>query len=234
VCSFGDASITEDEVSEAFQMAVLHSLPNIYLVQDNEWDISTHSNEFRAMDAAEYAKGFKGLETRSVNGSDFSECFETFGNVLKIVRKKRRPFLVHAKVPLLAHHTSGVRMEWYRPEEDLQKHESRDPIPILRKMLLKSGIRDTAIKQIEKNANNRVKGDFTQAQKADDPAAESLFENIFAPTPVTEEKGERSPKNGEEIIMVDAALHAIDEIMKKHPESLLYGQDVGGTWGSIS
>jgi 2-oxoisovalerate dehydrogenase E1 component len=28
------------EVAEAFQMAVLKKLPIIYLVQDNEWDIS--------------------------------------------------------------------------------------------------------------------------------------------------------------------------------------------------
>ena len=35
----GDASCTEGEVSEAFQMAVLKKLPIIYVVQDNEWDI---------------------------------------------------------------------------------------------------------------------------------------------------------------------------------------------------
>ncbi|MDP7430095.1 MAG: thiamine pyrophosphate-dependent enzyme, partial [Flavobacteriales bacterium] len=40
VCSFGDASITEGEVAEAFQMATLKKLPILYLVQDNEWDIS--------------------------------------------------------------------------------------------------------------------------------------------------------------------------------------------------
>ena len=33
--------------------------------------------------------------------------------------------------------------------------------------------------------------------------------------------------------MVDAALHAVDEIMRKHPEALLYGQDVGGELGGV-
>ena len=50
VCSFGDASITEGEVSEAFQMAALKKLPILYLVQDNEWDISAHARETRAVD----------------------------------------------------------------------------------------------------------------------------------------------------------------------------------------
>ena len=51
VCSFGDASITEGEVAEAFQMASLKKLPILYLVQDNEWDISAHATETRAVDA---------------------------------------------------------------------------------------------------------------------------------------------------------------------------------------
>ena len=43
VCSMGDASVTEGEVAEAFQMAVLKKLPILYLVQDNEWDISANA-----------------------------------------------------------------------------------------------------------------------------------------------------------------------------------------------
>src|SRR5882672_6438378 len=33
--------------------------------------------------------------------------------------------------------------------------------------------------------------------------------------------------------MVDAALHAVDEILKKHPEALFYGQDVGKRLGGV-
>src|SRR5690606_15993412 len=73
VCSLGDGSVTEGEVSEAFQFAVLHQLPVIYLVQDNDWGISVTSSEARTMDAYEYAAGFKGMERVRVNGSDFED-----------------------------------------------------------------------------------------------------------------------------------------------------------------
>lgn len=33
--------------------------------------------------------------------------------------------------------------------------------------------------------------------------------------------------------MVDASIHAIEELMRKHPEALLYGQDVGGRIGGV-
>ena len=76
VCSFGDASITEGEVAEAFQMASLKQLPILYLVQDNEWDISAHASETRAVDAATYAKGF-GIKSYSIDGSDFEASYNT-------------------------------------------------------------------------------------------------------------------------------------------------------------
>jgi len=122
ICSLGDASLTEGEVSEAFQFAVLKKLPIIYLVQDNGWGISVTSEEARSMDACKFAKGFKGLQRISIDGSDFSESYQAIKKVIKEVREDSVPFLVHAKVPLLGHHTSGVRKELYRLEEDLAIH----------------------------------------------------------------------------------------------------------------
>ncbi|HIP31576.1 MAG TPA: thiamine pyrophosphate-dependent dehydrogenase E1 component subunit alpha, partial [Crocinitomicaceae bacterium] len=127
VCSLGDASCTEGEVSEAFQMAALKQYPIIYLVQDNGWDISANAEETRAQDITKYAQGFNGIEVRTIDGSDFDESYQTMEEVISIVRKERRPFIVHAKVPLLGHHTSGVRKEWYR--DDLEEAATRDPYP---------------------------------------------------------------------------------------------------------
>ncbi len=129
VCSFGDASITEGEVSEAFQVAVLKKLPIIYLVQDNEWGISVTSEEARGMDAFYYAGGFAGMERIKIDGSDFEQSFNCMQQVFQWVRNHRRPYLVQARVPLLTHHTSGVRMEAYRSEADLAKHRAADPMP---------------------------------------------------------------------------------------------------------
>ena len=105
VCSFGDASITEGEVSEAFQMAALKKLPILYLVQDNEWDISAHASETRAVDATTYAKGF-GIKSYYVDGTDFNESYNIISKALQKIRKESIPILIHAKVPLLNHHTS--------------------------------------------------------------------------------------------------------------------------------
>lgn len=231
VCSIGDAAMTEGEVAEALQMAALKQLPILYLVQDNEWDISAYKDEVRAQNAAEYAQGFKGIEALSIDGSDFDECYGTLKKVLKTIRKERRPFLVHASVPLLNHHTSGVRKEWYR--DDLEEQQLRDPYPQLRDHLQELGITEKQLKKIEAEALNIVLDDFEKAQKAEDPRPEDLYTHDLAPTPIIEERGVRAPEGAEQKVMVDCALLAVEELMRKHTECLLYGQDVGARLGGV-
>ncbi|HZV71680.1 MAG TPA: thiamine pyrophosphate-dependent enzyme [Saprospiraceae bacterium] len=231
VCSFGDASVTEGEVAEAFQMAALKKLPILYLVQDNDWDISANAKETRAMNAAEYAKGFKGIETRSIDGTDFKLCYDTLYEVMDLIRKERRPFLIHATVPLLNHHTSGVRMEWYR--DDLEEDRAMDPYPKMRRAMLEAGWPELKIKRIETKAKEEVAADFEKARQAVNPIPSDLYTHAFAPTDITTEKGERSPEGAEIKVMVDCALLAIEELMRKHPECVLYGQDVGRRLGGV-
>ncbi|NRA13410.1 MAG: tungsten formylmethanofuran dehydrogenase, partial [Crocinitomicaceae bacterium] len=231
VCSLGDASCTEGEVSEAFQMAALKQYPIVYLVQDNEWDISASAEETRAQDITQYAEGFNGIEVRTIDGSDFEESYQTMKEVFEIVRSERRPFIVHAKVPLLGHHTSGVRKEWYR--DDLEEAATRDPYPKLKELLREAGADEADIINIEADTKKIVDAEYEKALNAEDPVPESITDFIFAPTPITEEAGEREPKGKKKTVMVDSALFAVRELMEKHPESLLYGQDVGGRLGGV-
>ena len=233
VCSLGDGSVTEGEVSEAFQFAALHQLPIIYLVQDNDWGISVSSDEARTMNAYEYIQGFLGIERLQVDGSDFKKSHEIMETAFHYVREQRKPILVHATVPLLGHHTSGVRKEWYRTEEDLAKHYEDDPGPKLKEALVKAKVSEEDLAKIEQEEIDFVAKEFERAVAAAEPALSTAIENILAPTEITEEKGDRCPANGEKVVMVDAALHAVEEIMRKHPESLFYGQDVGGRLGGV-
>lgn len=232
LCSLGDGSVTEGEVAEAFQMAVLKKLPILYLIQDNDWGISATGKEMRTNDAYEYAAGFKGLERRRVDGSDFVESYLGLSKAIQFVRDTRSPLLMHAKCPLLGHHTSGVRKEWYRGE-DLQVHQKNDPIIKLERYLVDSGVGKAKLGHINEQALKKIKSDYDRAIAADDPLVDDFDSHEFAPTTVLEEKGQRSPTKGEKVVMVDAALHAVEEILKTHPEALFYGQDVGRRLGGV-
>jgi len=248
LCSLGDASVTEGEVSEAFQFAVLKQLPIIYLVQDNGWGISVSSDEARAMDAYEYAAGFKGMNRIRIDGSDFLESYEAMEKVTDAVRRTGRPWLVQATTPLLGHHTSGVRRETYRDSHDMSAHSSRDPLPKLKSRLLALGINEDLLNEIAREAGDSVARQFQQAVAAPEPDPATVADHVFAPTSVMSETGTREPGmrepgagqpgtgqpgTGEKVLMVDAALFAIREIMEDYPEALLYGQDVGRRLGGV-
>lgn len=231
VCSIGDAAMTEGEVAEALQMAALKQFPLLFVVQDNGWDISANAAETRAQNAAEYAAGFKGIRVLSVDGSDYSACRHALQDALRAMRDTRQPHLVHARVPLLNHHTSGVRKEWYR--DDLEEHALRDPLPKLQTFLLDNGFTQAELDAVLADAESLVAADYQRALAAEDPRPEDLLVHAMAPTPAVAERGERAPAGKERTVMVDCALFALREVLEQHPEALLYGQDVGHRLGGV-
>jgi 2-oxoisovalerate dehydrogenase E1 component len=232
LCSIGDGAMTEGEVSEALQMAVLHQLPIIYLVQDNEWGISATGREMRAMDAYEFAAGFKGLHRLQFDGADFLASYAGMQQAADYVRERRGPVLVHARCPLLGHHTSGVRREWYRGD-NLAQHTLQDPLPRFHQQLLELGFSEDELQQLAAEARATVEGDYQRALAAPHPHPATFADHEFAPPAVTEEVGERTPAGADKALMVDAALHAVDDILREFPEALFYGQDVGGELGGV-
>jgi 2-oxoisovalerate dehydrogenase E1 component len=116
----------------------------------------------------------------------------------------------------------------------LDEANQRDPLPRIEKYLTDAKILDTtSLALIKAEIDGDVNEAFDRARNAEEPVFEDLLHHRFAPTEVTEELGNREPKGAEITLMVDCALHAMQEIMTKHPESLLYGQDVGKRLGGV-
>ena len=101
------------------------------------------------------------------------------------------------------------------------------------KQLLETGVDEKILTEIVAKATDSVQKDYTRALEEEDPKPEDLTNFIYAPTPITKEEGVRAPKGKEATVMVDSALFAVRELMEKHPECLLYGQDVGGRLGGV-
>jgi 2-oxoisovalerate dehydrogenase E1 component len=233
LCSLGDASMTEGEVSEALQVAVLHKLPIVYLVQDNRWGISVTADEARVMDAYTFAAGFPGMQRVRVNGSDFVQSYKTLAEVFRSVREGNGPWIVQADVPLLGHHTSGVRKEFYRNDAEWAEAEARDPGTMLRQQLGERGITDAQLSAMVEETGREVLEAFEAAKAAPDPDPSQVAEHVYAPATVLAETGDRNEQGTTKIMMVDAALYAIRDIMEDHPDAVLYGQDVGRRLGGV-
>ncbi len=135
------------------------------------------------------------MKRMRVDGSDFANSYEGLESAIQYVRKERGPILVHAK---------------------------DDPIIKLKELLLREGESENAIDKIRQEAEDLVAQDFEKALNAPDPELDEFDKHEFVPAVVNEEKGKRNPQGSEKLVMVDAAMHPVDEIMAKHPQALFY------------
>jgi 2-oxoisovalerate dehydrogenase E1 component len=78
-----------------------------------------------------------------------------------------------------------------------------------------------------------VISEFDEAVNAAEPDPVTVADHIYVPTPVVAESGDRCPAGRDKVVMVDAALHAVEEILQDFPEALFYGQDVGRRLGGV-
>src|SRR5690606_36476931 len=121
--------------------------------------------------------------------------------------------------------------EWYR--DDLDEHATRDPYQKMKELMVQAGFDQADIINLEAEVRSLVDDEYEKAFNAPEPEPSSVTDHIFAPTPITEERGTRQPEGKKPTVMVDSALFAVREILGKHPEALLYGQDVGGRLGGV-
>jgi len=108
-----------------------------------------------------------------------------------------------------------------------------DPISKLKKLLLGLGIEEIELNKIENDTQQQVSNDFSESSSSAEPSVADVEKHVFVRTPITVESGNRNPAQAEKILMVDAALFAIREIMEDFPEAILYGQDVGRRLGGV-
>jgi 2-oxoisovalerate dehydrogenase E1 component len=114
----------------------------------------------------------------------------------------------------------------------MAKHACSDPLPKFRSAIV-DDFGEEYLQQIEEEVKAEIKESFDKAVAAPEPYPSEVAAHVFAPTPVTEETGERAPADGEKVLLVDAALFAIRELMEENDECLLYGQDVGKRLGGV-
>ena len=107
-------------------------------------------------------------------------------------------------------------MEWYR--DDLEEAKKKDPYPKMINLLESKGISKTEISNIESRIKLEVDEQYESAFNAENPATESIQDYIFAPTDITEEVGERTPKGKKKTVMVDSVL-PLERLCKSTPKA---------------
>lgn len=232
--SAGDGATSQGDFHEMLNLACLHHLPLVIVIQDNGWAISVPVEDQTAGGTiAKIARGYEGLLVFDVDGCDYIETENALVLAVNKARLGEGPSLVVAKVPRISPHSSSDDPKKYKSDLVMQEDKKRDPIPRFETWLLSQGwITEDGLETIRESNLQKIEEAAFAADKRPLPSRSSAAEKVFKPySPPPSIPA--SP--GESIVLMDALNHALIEEMERDPGVIVFGQDVargkGGVFG---
>jgi len=177
----GEGATSNGVWHEALNCAGVHSLPVVFIVQDNLWAESVPKRLGVPLDnLADRAKayGFAGV---TIDGNDLMACYETSQEAVRKARRGEGPTLIEMKTYRWYGH-SEIDPANYRTSEELEMWKKRDPVPRFEKLLMERGVVDEALKQATlQRIEREIEEAIEFAEKSPHPDPSEIMEDVYAP-----------------------------------------------------
>ncbi len=177
---FGDGSVNQGQVYEAFNMASLWKLPVIYIIENNEYAMGTSvKRSHSTTELFRRGEGF-GIPGRQVNGMDVVAVREAGAEAVAHVRAGNGPFLLEMKTYRYRGHSMSDPAK-YRSKEEVEDYkEHHDPIEGLKSRLIKEKFaNEDSLKEIDKEIKAIVADAADFAQKSPQPPESELWTDVL-------------------------------------------------------
>ncbi len=182
-CFLGDGAVVQGAVHESLNLASLWSLPCVYVIENNRWGMGTAVERAVCVQPiAESMSKSYGIQSYTVDGTSFFDCYAMFKEVVANVAKTHRPVLIEAVTERFRGHSisdPGL----YRSKDELATimHDN-DPIQLLKKALIEAGFLDEEeFKALDKEQREIVVQAMKFADESPWPDPITLEEGVFAP-----------------------------------------------------
>ena len=169
---FGDGALGEGVIYESMNIASLWKLPILYVLENNQYAMSTHISSGIAGSMAARGKAF-GIETDELSTNDVEIIASRTAKVVAKIRKTSRPHLLIINTYRLCGHSKSDDLN-YRARKEENAWQKKDPIKLLGKKL----DRNTKEK-ILTDCTGRIDAALKAAQDAPFPAVDTLYEGSF-------------------------------------------------------
>ncbi len=227
----GDGGASEGDFHEALNVASVWGLPVLFVVENNQWGLSTPSREQFNFDSFLVKGPAYGMEAHSIDGNNILEVYRKAKELTESMRENPRPVLLECKTFRVRGHEEASGTKYY-PEGLIEAWSERDPVDsfgafLEKKKWLSADERETW-KQEEKEAIQQALEDaLREPEPLWDEAAERA--DLFAPSPASVAPAPNSTRK--EMRLIDAISDGMRESMRRHPELVLMGQDIGAYGG---
>src|SRR4051812_6978208 len=185
VTTIGDAATRQGDFFEAICFAKEKKLPVLFLVEDNAYGISmpTRKTNPLALDI------LKRDNWRQIEGQDVQQIYDATAEAFANIRGGAGPFFFWIKMERLSSHTSSDDHKLYRPAEELRDLEKSDPLTCWKDGLIKEGvITQENYAQLDDEIKQRVRREYAEAEKAEDPSPNELLANVTKSPPTIDKE----------------------------------------------
>ncbi|MFZ4794349.1 MAG: alpha-ketoacid dehydrogenase subunit alpha/beta [Blastocatellia bacterium] len=230
--SAGDGATSEGEFWESLNTACNLKLPVFYLIEDNGYAISTPVEvQMVGGSISRVVRDYPGLHVVECDGTDFVESYQAVESVVRHIRERRGPALLHAHVTRPYSHSQSDDETMYRTEEERQLDARRDPLLRLEELLLKDGVATPAeLKKIREEADAEINEATDRVLDVPQPSRQTALEFVYSPdvdpTAASFDTEEQARFSGADLTMVDLINRCLHEEMSRDPRIVVLGEDV--------
>ncbi|HUG10060.1 MAG TPA: thiamine pyrophosphate-dependent enzyme [Opitutaceae bacterium] len=226
VTSIGEASTRQGDFYEAITFAFERKLPVLFVVEDNEYGISTPTTDITPLAIGT----LNTAQWEFVDGSDAEATHEACRKAIERIRAGEGPACLWMKMARLSSHTSSDDHKIYRPAEDIARLAERDPLLILRDRMIADGqLTADEFTKLDALVKEDVREAYLVAEKAEDPVASELESNVVDAAPVVDEQIFKAGKYRIGDIMNLTLRAGLDA----DPRRIIFGEDVEDPKGGV-
>lgn len=228
LASIGDAASRQGEFYEAAAFAIQEKLPVILMIEDNKYGISTPTHKFNPM----HLELFDKAHIVHCNGRTPDAVREAGQIAADRARSGHGPTILWCELDRLGSHTSSDDHRVYRPLEDIEEMQHRDPIRLLAEELIAAGeLTQERFKEMQEEIAAEVDADYQRAETAEDPKAEEVLAHNWGDPTVAAVPPIQTGRQ----TMVSSINQTFRRALEEDPKVVFFGEDIedpkGGVFG---
>lgn len=228
LASIGDAAARQGEFYEAAAFAIQEKLPVILMIEDNKYGISTPTHKYNPM----HLDLFNKAHVVQCNGRTLEAVVEAGQIAADRARSGDGPSILWCELDRLGSHTSSDDHRVYRPIEDIEEMQYRDPIRLLAEELIAAGeLTQEQVKALQEEIAAEVDADYQRAEQAADPRAEEVLDHNWGDPSVAAVP----PIQAGRQTMVASINQTFRKSLEEDPKVIFFGEDIedpkGGVFG---
>ena len=229
VAFFGDGACNEGIFHEALNLASLWKLPIIYLIENNQFGLSTAMAESTAIDRlAKRAAGYS-MPGETIDGNDVVAVRAAVAAAARRARAGEGPSLIEAMTWRWDDHSMRANLPRYRSADEEAAWQGRDPIARVEVRLRQGhGLAQAELDTVQAAAGAEIAAAEAFGLASPEPDLAAAYAAVSAPHEIHAEPTDRG---GRRLTYTEALREAIDQEMKRDARVFVIGEDVGRIGG---